>query len=82
TSLQLNRLDDAHTAVVAAAALAPANETAVWQSLQVAINAQKAKQIDQAIQAAQAALALAGDADKPALQAIITAWQTQTASPK
>ncbi len=76
-ALQLNRLDDAQAAVVAAAGLAPENEKAIWQNLQVAINAQKARQFDQAIRAAQAALALAGDADKPALQAYVTVLQEQ-----
>ncbi len=74
-SLQLNQLDQAQTAVVAAAALAPANEKAIWQNLQVAINAEKAKQLDQALSAAQAALALAGAADKPTLQAYVTTLQ-------
>jgi len=73
--LQLDRLDDAQAAVVAAARLAPENEKAIWQNLQVAINAQKSQQFNQSISAAQAALALASDADKPALQAYVTALQ-------
>ena len=81
-ALQLNRLDDAQAAVVAAARLAPENEKAIWQNLQVAINAQKSRQFDQAIRAAQAALALAGDADKPALQAYVTAVREKSADGK
>jgi tetratricopeptide (TPR) repeat protein len=74
-SLQENQLDTAQAAVVAAAPLAPQNEKAIWQNLQVAINAQKARQFDQANSAAKAALALASDADKPALQAYLSNLQ-------
>ncbi|HEX7588094.1 MAG TPA: tetratricopeptide repeat protein, partial [Anaerolineae bacterium] len=74
-SLQQGRLDDAQTALVAAASLAPENEKAVWQNLQVALNAQKARQFEQALAAAQAALALASDADKAILQAYVSTLQ-------
>ncbi|MDE3088145.1 MAG: O-antigen ligase family protein [Chloroflexota bacterium] len=78
--LQLNHPDDAQAALVAAAALAPQSEKAIWQNLQIALNAQKTRQFDQAIQAARAALALAADADKPAVQAYIDFLQSQTTS--
>jgi tetratricopeptide (TPR) repeat protein len=74
--VQLNRLDEAQTALVSAATFAPANEKPIWQNIQVAINAQRTRQYDQAIVATQAALALASDADKPALQAYLTLLQT------
>ena len=79
-SLQQDQLDTAQAAVVAAAPLAPANEKAIWQNLQVAINAEKTRRFDQAISATQAALALAGEADKPALQAYIAALQSRVAA--
>ena len=81
-SLQLNQTDDAQRALVAAAALAPENEKAMWQNVQVALNAQKTGQLDQASKAAQAALALASAADKPALQAYVTFLQEQVAIPR
>ncbi|MCL4396029.1 MAG: O-antigen ligase family protein [Chloroflexi bacterium] len=79
-ALQLNRPDDAQSAIVAAAPLAPENEKAIWQNLQVALNSQKAQQYDQALKAAQAALALAASADKPALQAYVTFLQGASAN--
>jgi tetratricopeptide (TPR) repeat protein len=79
-ALQSNRVDIAQTAIVAAAPLAPETEKAIWQNLQVALNAQKTLQIDQALKAAQAALALAGTADKPSLQAYVTLLQGLTAN--
>ena len=72
---QLNRLDDAQAALPSATALAPDNEKPIWQNIQVAINAQRTRQFDQSIKAIQAAIALAGDADKPALQAYLTLLQ-------
>ncbi len=74
-ALQLNRPLEAETALVAAAPLAPASDKALWQNLQIALNAQKAAQWTPAIQATQAALALAADADKPAVQAYLTLLQ-------
>jgi tetratricopeptide (TPR) repeat protein len=74
-SLQQGRLDDAQAALVAATPLAPDNEKGMWQNLQVAVNAQKTRQFDQALSAAQAALALASDVDKPALQAYVSTLQ-------
>jgi tetratricopeptide (TPR) repeat protein len=73
--LQQGRLDDAQTALVTAASLAPESEKSMWQNLQVALNAQKAQHFDQALSAAQAALALANDADKATLQAYVSALQ-------
>ncbi|MCI0476560.1 MAG: tetratricopeptide repeat protein, partial [Anaerolineales bacterium] len=72
-SLQMNRLEDAQSALVSAVALAPDNEKPVWQNILVALNAQKTNQFDAARQAAQAALALAPEADKAALQAWVNA---------
>ncbi len=70
-SLQTQRFDEAGTAILQAAALAPENEKGLWQNLQVALNAYKMHQLDAARQAAQAALALAPQSDKAALQAWI-----------
>ncbi len=80
--LQLNQLDDAQRALVAAAALAPDNEKAMWQSLQAALNAHKAQQFDEAVKQAQAALALAGEPDRLSVQAYVTQLQNQLASHK
>ncbi len=76
-NLQLNQLDAAERALVAAVALAPENEKPMWQNIQAALNAHKARQFDQAIRVAQAAVALALDTDKPAVQAYITLLQAQ-----
>ena len=81
-SLQQNQLDSAQAGIAAAALLAPANEKAIWQNLQVALDAQKTRQFDQAIRAVKAALALASDADKPALQAYIAVLQDKSANGK
>lgn len=74
-NLQLNHPDDAQRAITAAVPLAPTNEKPIWQNLQMALDAQKAQQFDQAIKQAQAALALAADADKLSLQAYVTMLQ-------
>ena len=74
-SLQQGREDDAQAALVAAILLAPEGEKALWQNLQVALNDQKARQFDQALAAAQAALALASDADKTTLQGYVSTLQ-------
>ena len=76
-NLQLNNPDDAQRALTTATTLAPENEKPIWQNLQMALNSQKAQQLDQALKQAQAALALSGDADKPALQAYVTLLQGQ-----
>jgi tetratricopeptide (TPR) repeat protein len=78
-NLQLNHPEDAQRAFVAAAPLAPDNEKSMWQNLQMALNAQKAQQLDQALKQAQAALALAAEGDRPALQAYLTQLQEQVA---
>jgi Tfp pilus assembly protein PilF len=80
-ALQLNRLEDAQGAIVAAAALAPDNEKGIWQNLQAAVNSQKTQQFAQALKSAQAALALAAGPDKPAIQAYIAALQGQAGTP-
>lgn len=77
-NLQLVRLDDAQRALVAVVALAPENEKPFWQNVQTALNAHKANQFAEALKAAQAALALASDADKPPMQAYVTLLQDKT----
>lgn len=69
--LGLSRTDEAQGAISAAAALAPDKEKPIWQNLQSALNNQKLRKYDDAAKDGQAALALAGDADKPAIQAYI-----------
>ncbi|MCL4487028.1 MAG: O-antigen ligase family protein [Chloroflexi bacterium] len=76
-NLQESNLDQAQSAIVTAAALAPDNEKPMWQDLQAALNAQKAKQKDEALKQAQAALAIAAEADRPALQAYVSQLQGQ-----
>lgn len=68
-SLQTNRLEDAANVIVQAASLAPDNEKGMWQNLLAALDAYKMQRLDAARQAAQAALALAPQADKAMLQA-------------
>ncbi len=77
-NLQLVRLDDAQRALVAVAALAPENEKPFWQNVQAALNAHKTNQFAEALKAAQAALALASDADKLLMQAYVTLLQDKT----
>ena len=81
-NLQTNRLDDAQSALAATATLAPDNEKPIWQNAQVAINAQKAGQFDQALKAAQAMLTQVADVDKPAVQAYIAFLQDKVNSDK
>ncbi|MBI4789829.1 MAG: O-antigen ligase family protein [Chloroflexi bacterium] len=76
-NLQLNQPDDAQRALTAITPLAPDNEKPLWQNLQMALNSHKAQQLDQALKQAQAALALAAEADKPAVQAYVTLLQEQ-----
>lgn len=68
-SLQLYQLDVAAHAIVQAAMLAPDNDKGMWQNLQIALDAYKMQRFAAARQAAQAALALAPQADKTTLQA-------------
>ncbi len=79
-NLQTDHPDDAQSTLVTTVTLAPENEKPFWQNIQVALNAQKAGQFVQAVKAAQAALALAADADKPVLQAYVTLLQEKTAN--
>ena len=81
-NLQTNHLDDAQNALVNTASLAPDNEKPIWQNAQVAINAQKTGQFDQALKAAQAMLTQVADADKPAVQAYIAFLQDKVNSGK
>ncbi len=69
--LGLSRTDEAQGAISVAAALAPDKEKPIWQNLQSALNNQKLRKYDDAAKDAKAALALAGDADEPAIQAYI-----------
>lgn len=78
-TLQLGRLDDAQGPLTAAAALAPENEKSMWQSLQVALNAQKSRQLDEALKQARAAMALAAEGDRPIVQEYVTLLQNQGA---
>jgi len=68
-SLATAHAEDAQNALVNAVALAPEQDKPMWQNIQAALNAQRANQLSAARQAAQAALALASEADKSALQA-------------
>lgn len=79
-NLQLYHLDEAQSALATAASLAPENEKPLWQNLQMALNSQKAQQLDQALKQAQAALALSTETDRPAVQAYVTMLQDQTGS--
>jgi tetratricopeptide (TPR) repeat protein len=79
-NLQLDRIDDAQASLAAAIALSPDNEKPLWQNVQVAINAHKTAQWEQALKAAQDALNLAGAQDKPALQGYLTLLQGKAAS--
>lgn len=79
-SLQVERLDEATSALPQALALAPANDKPMWQNIQAAMNAHKTGQFDQAVQAAQAALAQAGDIDKASLQAYVALLQEKQGS--
>lgn len=79
-NLQLDRLDAAQNALATAVALAPDNEKPLWQNAQVALNAQKAGQLAQALSAAQAMVALLPDADKPAAQAYLNFLQNPATS--
>ncbi|MBI5651265.1 MAG: tetratricopeptide repeat protein [Chloroflexi bacterium] len=79
---QTNQFDAAERALARAATLAPDNEKAMWQNVQAALNSLKQKQFAPALKSAQAALALAGDADKPALQAFVAYLQDQVAAKK
>jgi tetratricopeptide (TPR) repeat protein len=74
-SLQSDSPSDAQGALIAAAALAPTNEKALWQNLQAALDGHKAGKFDEALKAAQAALALTPDVDKPSVQAYVTLLQ-------
>ncbi|MBI5303720.1 MAG: tetratricopeptide repeat protein [Chloroflexi bacterium] len=76
-NLQLGKMDDAQSALVAAVALAPENEKSFWQNAQAVLNAHKARQFDEAMRAAQAAVALAPENDRPALQAYIQLLKDQ-----
>jgi hypothetical protein len=68
-------LDNAQAVLPSATSLAPDTEKPIWQNIQVAINAQRTRQFDQAIKAVQAAIALSSDADKPAFQSYLTLLQ-------
>lgn len=75
--LALSKTDEAQGAISKAAGLAPEKEKPVWQNLLSALNNQKLRQYDLAAKDAQAALALAVDADKPAIQAYVNLLQEQ-----
>ncbi len=81
-NLVTNHLDDAQRALTLAASLAPDNEKGMWQNLQMALNNQKTQQYVGALEAAQAALSLAADADKQVLQVYAAQLQAQVASSK
>ncbi|MBI3741381.1 MAG: hypothetical protein HY257_06455 [Chloroflexi bacterium] len=74
-NLQLLQTDDAQRALIAAAAIAPAAEKPFWQNLQMALNDYKAQRYDSALKFAQAALALATEADKNAVNAYVNKIQ-------
>lgn len=79
-NLVLTKVEDAQGSIIAAAAIAPDKEKAIWQNLQAALNDQKSQQFDKAVKDAQAALALAVDADQAAIQAYISQMQAQAAN--
>ncbi len=81
-NLQLSHPDDAERALPAAVALAPDKEKPMWQDLQLAINAQKSRQYDEAVKQTQAAIALAADTDRTVLQAYVSVLQGLTSSGK
>ncbi len=78
-NLQLLKIDDAERALVTAIALAPVNDKPFWQNVQMALNDYKTKQFGNAAKSAQAALALALDADKPVVQAFVQKLTEQVA---
>jgi len=79
-NLVLANLDEAQRGIIAAAALAPDKEKAIWQNLQSALNNQKTQQFDKALKDAQAAQALAVEADQAIIQIYVNQLQTQVAS--
>ncbi len=78
-NLQQGKTDEAQRALVAAVLFAPENEKSLWQNVQAALNAHKARQFDEAMRNANAAVALAAEADRAALQAYVQLLKDQPA---
>lgn len=80
-NLILNNLDEAQRGITSAAAIAPDKEKAIWQNLQSALNNQKTQQLDKAVKDAQAAMALAVEADQAIIQIYVNQLQSLAPPP-